>query len=50
LAAHARYAYQYEGHSMLLTHTGEVYSWGWNVFGQLGIGEVSHSIKQNKIE
>ncbi|KAK3278657.1 hypothetical protein CYMTET_13423 [Cymbomonas tetramitiformis] len=40
------YAYQYEGHSMVLTSSGEVHSWGWNAFGQLGIGEVDegHSI------
>jgi len=42
------YAYQYEGHSMLLTGNSEVYTWGWNAFGQLGMGEVddAHSVPQ----
>jgi len=42
------YAYQYEGHSAVVMATGEFFSWGWNAFGQLGIGEVedSHPIPQ----
>eukprot|EP00873_Tetraselmis_striata_P034317 jgi/Tetstr1/454581/TSEL_041476.t1 len=35
------YAYMYEGHSAVLSGAGEVVVWGWNAFGQLGIGEVS---------
>mmetsp|Transcript_27280 Transcript_27280/g.37625 ORF Transcript_27280/g.37625 Transcript_27280/m.37625 type:complete len:828 (+) Transcript_27280:153-2636(+) len=42
------FGYQYEGHSMLLTGLGEVLTWGWNAFGQLGLGEVddAHSVPQ----
>jgi len=35
------YAYMYEGHSAVLTQSGELVMWGWNSFGQLGLGEVS---------
>ena len=31
----------YEGHSLVLSTAGELMVWGWNSFGQLGIGEVS---------
>jgi alpha-tubulin suppressor-like RCC1 family protein len=30
-------------HSMALTECGHVYSWGWNNFGQVGIGNSVHS-------
>ena len=25
-------------HTIALTHSNEVYSWGWNYYGQLGLG------------
>ena len=31
------------GHSMALTKCGHVYSWGWNEYGQLGIGNTENS-------
>eukprot|EP00899_Mesostigma_viride_P008347 jgi/Mesvir1/17513/Mv08769-RA.1 len=35
------YAYQYEGHSgVVLGSDDAVYTWGWNVFGQLGAGDL----------
>jgi alpha-tubulin suppressor-like RCC1 family protein len=33
-------------HSMALTECGHVYSWGWNGFGQLGIGNTVNSNEQ----
>mmetsp|Transcript_30194 Transcript_30194/g.85273 ORF Transcript_30194/g.85273 Transcript_30194/m.85273 type:complete len:798 (-) Transcript_30194:182-2575(-) len=35
------YAYMYEGHSAVLSSSGELVVWGWNAFGQLGLGEIS---------
>ncbi|QDZ21158.1 RCC1 -like regulator of chromosome condensation protein [Chloropicon primus] len=33
------HAFQYEGHSAVIMSSGEVYTWGWNFFAQLGNGE-----------
>mmetsp|Transcript_50073 Transcript_50073/g.160252 ORF Transcript_50073/g.160252 Transcript_50073/m.160252 type:complete len:506 (-) Transcript_50073:46-1563(-) len=35
------FAYEYQGHAMALTASGKVFSWGWNAFGQLGLGTLS---------
>ncbi|XRB22633.1 regulator of chromosome condensation [Pseudoscourfieldia marina] len=37
-------AYEYQGHTMAMTSNGRVFTWGWDGFGQLGIGTVSEGI------
>lgn len=32
------FAYEYQGHSVAVTGSGKVFTWGWNAFGQLGLG------------
>lgn len=35
------YAYEQQGHTVCRTDGGRVYAWGWNAFGQLGLGRVT---------
>ena len=30
------------GHSMALTPSGQVFCWGWNKYGQLGVGDLEY--------
>ena len=34
-------AYEYQGHTMAMTANGRVFTWGWDGYGQLGLGSVS---------
>jgi alpha-tubulin suppressor-like RCC1 family protein len=36
------FGYEYQGHSLATTSTGNVFVWGWNAFGQLGLGTIDH--------
>jgi len=40
LVATGGYAYEYQGHTAAVTASGKVYTWGWNAFGQLGLGSL----------
>lgn len=35
------YAYNYQGHSAAVLKDGSLYTWGWNAFGQLGLGDAT---------
>lgn len=35
------FAYEYQGHTMAVTTSGKVFTWGWNAFGQLGLGTLT---------
>eukprot|EP00958_Prasinococcus_capsulatus_P017762 scaffold2033_cov367-Prasinococcus_capsulatus_cf.AAC.7 len=35
------FGYEYEGHTFALTGNRKLYAWGWNAFGQLGVGALS---------
>jgi RCC1 and BTB domain-containing protein len=37
------------GHSLALTESGSVYSWGWNPYGQLGVGNYKNELIPVKI-
>ncbi len=37
------------GHSLVLTDVGHVYSWGYNIYGQLGIGNITNQNTPQKI-
>ncbi|GBG70273.1 hypothetical protein CBR_g6400 [Chara braunii] len=34
------YAYEMQGHTLALTATGKLFTWGWNAFGQSGLGNL----------
>jgi alpha-tubulin suppressor-like RCC1 family protein len=38
------------GHSLALTESGEVYAWGNNAFGQLGLGDTEDRLTPTKVE
>eukprot|EP00192_Tetraselmis_astigmatica_P009703 CAMPEP_0117664012 /NCGR_PEP_ID=MMETSP0804-20121206/8955_1 /TAXON_ID=1074897 /ORGANISM="Tetraselmis astigmatica, Strain CCMP880" /LENGTH=853 /DNA_ID=CAMNT_0005471141 /DNA_START=124 /DNA_END=2685 /DNA_ORIENTATION=- len=35
------FAYEYQGHTLAVAASGKVFTWGWNAFGQLGLGTLS---------
>jgi alpha-tubulin suppressor-like RCC1 family protein len=37
-------------HSLALTESGEVYAWGWNEYGQLGLGDTEDRLTPTKVE
>jgi alpha-tubulin suppressor-like RCC1 family protein len=38
-----------EGYSLALTESGEVYAWGWNEHGQLGLGDTAVRLTPTKV-
>ena len=38
------HAYEHQGHTICRTDSGSVYSWGWNAFGQLGLGDITKHV------
>jgi alpha-tubulin suppressor-like RCC1 family protein len=40
---------QIVGHSLALTEAGEVYAWGWNEAGQLGLGDTNNRLTPTKV-
>jgi alpha-tubulin suppressor-like RCC1 family protein len=36
-------------HSLALTESGEVYAWGWNDDGQLGLGDTEDRLTPTKV-
>eukprot|EP00899_Mesostigma_viride_P022183 jgi/Mesvir1/3149/Mv16314-RA.1 len=38
LVATGGHFFEYQGHSLAVTAAGKVYTWGWNAFGQTGLG------------
>ncbi|QDZ17710.1 chromosome condensation regulation protein [Chloropicon primus] len=40
------HAFEEQGHTICKTGSGYVFSWGWNAFGQLGLGGISKLVSQ----
>lgn len=38
------HAYEQQGHAVCRTESGSVFSWGWNAFGQLGLGSITKHV------